>query len=1029
MPINADGFWVPDLFGRQWDVFNSTSRALLVSGNRLAAKCVDADTIIPCDGKLLRISSVAPGLLPNQRIESRRTIVAFDATASKFLYCGTRAIWRSAEKKGLEIVTNSGYRLRCSTWHPVWTLEGGTFSFRRSEEIASLLNSGREVWVPIKLSFEGWTETANVRLVFDHLNGKVMMRCRVHAEIRKNLGDRQPSDFKNISAFSKAAKTNWSTAREYLRSSTPSSQCVIELDEDLAYVIGLLVGDGGMTPSVLKAHRIGFTTADPELLESLTRVLSSKFSDFRLRKSGKYGYDISSSKLRSLIVHLGLNTHSTSKVIPGAIISSPKPIVRAFLQGLFDTDACATLRGTVEYCSASSRLAEDVQQILLAFGIRSGLHFSPNKCHGAWKVCIWSDAPIFFKEIGFRLTRKQQRVVFSDRLSYQFPSAYPDSIRPLLKSLYLSRHSRGAVRGNLPRSKRGEGFSRIYQNGALSVSLERLPHFVEFACCQDDVELQKYRIDGKVFWEKIKSVSPCNTDLYDLEVPDHQSFVSAGFISHNSVAVLNKICKHLWDVPDARVAIFARILKHSKDAGQWKNLEKRVLPQWIGSGIGMRFTTQNRYSKEWGIVTDGQTRTSFFRVTNRHGGEGTCLLYSLDDDNEAELRLRDAEFSLIYFSELSNFTTRDVLSLGLPCLRMQGLRFDQQQWIADTNPSEEMEASWIYKVWFVERCQSYEEYAEERDKLEVEALGEREFTLLKSHLGLIEMFADENERLSPEQLAELKQLYPPGSEEYLRFVVGTWISGTGGDSLNLLRRYFRPSVHLVGTCEGAEDSQWELALPSENCVELVTGWDPGHVNHAAVILEREIKEQYLPTKKITAHRSYFTLLDECVTLDEAVGLEPFTDMVMEKIEELERTMGRELKLNRNWVDPTALTHYNASTQTYPYLVIHYASGGRISLEPATSKRYSVGLRLQILRQLLAQERLKISAHCEHTIRMLKELRRGKNRGETVSLLDKNKHIFDALTYPLLEECKQELDLDPSFNVGKRQQGGIVLSVR
>ncbi len=73
--------------------------------------------------------------------------------------------------------------------------------------------------------------------------------------------------------------------------------------------------------------------------------------------------------------------------------------------------------------------------------------------------------------------------------------------------------------------------------------------------------------------------------------------VSGNRLAAKSVAVLNKICRHLWDVPGARVAIFARILKHSKDAGQWKNLEQRVLPQWIESGIGMRFTTQNRYSK------------------------------------------------------------------------------------------------------------------------------------------------------------------------------------------------------------------------------------------------------------------------------------------------------------------------------------------------------------------------------------------------------------------------------------------------
>jgi len=505
--------------------------------------------------------------------------------------------------------------------------------------------------------------------------------------------------------------------------------------------------------------------------------------------------------------------------------------------------------------------------------------------------------------------------------------------------------------------------------------------------------------------------------------------VSGARMAGKSVATLHRIVRHLWETPDARVAVFSRIMKTSKDAGPWKNLQENTMPQWIKSGIGMRYTTQNRYSKEWGIITDGQTRTSYFRVTNRHGGESTCLLFSLDDDAEAEMRLREVEFSMIYFSELSKFTSRAVLSLGLLCLRRPGLRFDQQQWIADTNPAEDMEASWIYEVWYVERCQTYAEYVESKTKLGIQPMPESKFTEFKAKLGLIEMYAEDNPRISPEQLSELKQAYDYDSEWHLRFVKGMWTSGSGGDTSRVLRRYFRPNVHLVGNCEDPEESEWEVALPTLNCVELVTGWDPGETNHAVVILERTMMDQYIPSKKITVKRSYFTLLEECVTLDEDISLEGFTQMVMEKLEVLEKVLGRELKLERNWADPSVFNRYNATTQTYPYLVIQNESGGRIELQPSTSDRHYVGIRLQLLRQLLAQERLKISAHCDHTIRMMKNLKKGKNRGETINRSDTNKHVFDALTYALLEECKDELELSSSSRVGPRPTGGLIVSVR
>ncbi len=78
-------------------------------------------------------------------------------------------------------------------------------------------------------------------------------------------------------------------------------------------------------------------------------------------------------------------------------------------------------------------------------------------------------------------------------------------------------------------------------------------------------------------------------------------------------------------------------------------------------------------------------------------------------------------------------------------------------------------------------------------------------------------------------------------------------------------------------------------------------------------------------------------------------------------------------------------------------------------------------RVALIKQLLKQKRLFVSANCKAIRRMFKELKKGNDEVNYV-VQDENKHIFDALSYPIFMECAEELENVPKggLNQGLRK---------
>ncbi len=138
------------------------------------------------------------------------------------------------------------------------------------------------------------------------------------------------------------------------------------------YLLGLLLGDGGMTgASVL------FTTKDPELLDAVRRLApddcevvpqTKRVSGISWRINGIQSY------LRGLGL-LGMS--SATKFVPEVYKHQPAGSRLMLLQGLMDTDGHASSgtynagHGTAEFTSASQQLRDDVLWLARSLGLKA----------------------------------------------------------------------------------------------------------------------------------------------------------------------------------------------------------------------------------------------------------------------------------------------------------------------------------------------------------------------------------------------------------------------------------------------------------------------------------------------------------------------------------------------------------------------------------------------------------------------------------------------------------------------------------
>ena len=308
------------------------------------------------------------------------------------------------------------------------------------------------------------------------------------------------------------------------------------VDEDTAYLMGILTGDGNMSHS----SRIGLTSVDSETVAFFKNYVSTRFAKSAITPNGQ-SYLVSSWDFKKFLYEMGMSyLLSFDKVVPPTILQAPKKIQKAFIQGLFDADASVEKnRATVEYTTVSEKLARQIQMMLLNMGVIASLNVKGWKAKGyfrdVYRITLTGISfKVFAEKVGFRLSRKIQKLN-QHALRMKRLNTNVDII-PNMGKMVIDSWKRISIK-KLSNEILGKVIDKVRRRGR--VTRQVLCDYVDYARRLSievpHLEYLRSLVEENLFFSKVVEKNLGYAKVYDFTVPKTHSFISNGFISHNTL--------------------------------------------------------------------------------------------------------------------------------------------------------------------------------------------------------------------------------------------------------------------------------------------------------------------------------------------------------------------------------------------------------------------------------------------------------------------------------------------------------------
>jgi intein/homing endonuclease len=321
------------------------------------------------------------------------------------------------------------------------------------------------------------------------------------------------------------------------------------LDERWGSLLGYLVGDGLWN----YRDRVEITVEHPETWEYLKELYQELFGkcsickDKRTKNTGAVKFH--SVGMRKFLHDLGyrLDAKRDSKKIPWSIFRSPKSVVCSFLRGLFETDGGVEAGGkVVSFSTASKRLAQEVQILLLNLGITSKVRPKTVKEKIYWTltICGLRSRQTFCNLIGFDSNKKLdplKKSLSSKREggdAESLPNQKGWSIR-MLQSVPCFTGNQHTPNRKWRRSELRKVFGNIIKPSSIeNITYDRIAKVLPVA--------KKLKVEDKIidhfsnlfcldyFYDPVTEIEEGVEKVYDLNVPEGESFVANGMVNHNT---------------------------------------------------------------------------------------------------------------------------------------------------------------------------------------------------------------------------------------------------------------------------------------------------------------------------------------------------------------------------------------------------------------------------------------------------------------------------------------------------------------
>lgn len=383
-----------------------------------------------------------------------------------------------------------------------------------------------------------------------------------------------------------------------------SCNALADLTSEMSLILGYLVGDGMMT----RENYFVFSNGDEDILKRYTDFMVNVLGVKVSKKSGdNVDYVTSGMYTREYLRQVGLEVvDAFGKEVPKCVMRAPKEMVASFISGLFDADGGIS-NSHIEYCTASKKLSMQVQTLLLNFGIVSRRSEKFNKRFKTYSyplLVMGKNMDIFAKEIGFSSKRKQERLnevcnvernTNKDVIPYQ-----RDAVVGFNNN--AKKHTKGLWRK--------VDVSHI-KSGECNLTYERMDRLlcVNGAMSCDNYNHLKELQDSNYFYSRVLSVEERENHVYDLQMSQTESFISNGFVSHNTLIQLMANYHACVFYPGIEVAMTAQTKENASNliGEKWREMS-RFFPMMTDELLG-----DPKISKDKAVV-------SF-----KSGGKQNCL--------------------------------------------------------------------------------------------------------------------------------------------------------------------------------------------------------------------------------------------------------------------------------------------------------------------------------------------------------------------------------------------------------------------
>ncbi|MDU0291628.1 intein-containing DNA gyrase subunit A [Saccharothrix longispora] len=310
-----------------------------------------------------------------------------------------------------------------------------------------------------------------------------------------------------------------------------------------AILAGAFVSEG-----YVSENRAGFCNTDAEYFQRVIEAYDSavggpRYVYSRTIKSGSLLHELDVqdlTRLRETELGTMVGQRSNAKRVPEFVWTAGEVTKRAFLSSLFtgDGSASALPRNTVQvsYSTRSTRLAREVQQLLLEFGVVSTLVDYEN---GEIKVVITNrrDARLFARNVGFLGTKQDKLDAILDAVPLTSSALSSDHV-PFVGD-YIRAHGadRWTERDWLRRHNvdRVERWERDYDEITARITNREVLDVVEPL------------VDGRFYYATVESVTDAGVrPVFSLRVDteDH-AFITDGFVSHNTECRLTPLAMQM----------------------------------------------------------------------------------------------------------------------------------------------------------------------------------------------------------------------------------------------------------------------------------------------------------------------------------------------------------------------------------------------------------------------------------------------------------------------------------------------------